>query len=684
MAYGTPDKKPSKRGAKGLTCEKSLADFESAYRAKAALIKRQKEDFLFRLGKQWDDEVVKEYEGKKIKVVTDNRIAANVRLLAGMERQNRADWKAYPEGEEDSLKAAVASALLKDTIKKSDFGYKSSDCFEDGITCGESNLELYLDYTYNLLNGKPCWKKIDGNQVFPEPGWKEYDYADARYVYKFSLGLSCDDLIALFPDKKSQIEAAEGGELDFESLQGGEDKHVQPRDYTKKGNDSKGEKNREPKYDLLERYYKKYVDQTFIADRETGEVKEAEDDEKANQFISDYVNGVQAEQQNFQTAVQDYQGQMLAGGLPEGTPPPQEPIAKDVARFFTFTRPVPEIWCFAHVPGMKKPLVDERAWFYPKWKSWPIIPYLADFSTAPIDGDDAHLKVQGLVCGVKSSQELHNKAETIKLLHMQSSTNGGWLTPKGAWVNEDKVQNFGSMPGVNLEYDPIKGKPERIFPMPAQAAWQNESEYRVESIKAQLGINSDLLAAQEGGTDSGRAIALRQKQGVIMVQKYFDNYSRTKQISGRLALSQLGEIYDVESSKKVLGDAFLIKNFPPMTVPVDDGMGNLVEKPIAGPDGQPMKYDTELADAVIKEVLEGNLDQYDVSIGEVVASETLLMAQNVEIKELAQMMPQAFTPDMLIETSNLPASIKGRAIQNAQRAQMAMAQPQGTPPLAAA
>jgi hypothetical protein len=211
--------------------------------------------------------------------------------------------------------------------------------------------------------------------------------------------------------------------------------------------------------------------------------------------------------------------------------------------------------------------------------------------------------------------------------------------------------------------------------MPAQTAWEKDSEYRVESIKGQLGINSDLLAAQQGGTDSGRAIALRQKQGVIMVQKLFDNLSRTKQLCGRFLLSQLGEFYDLETAKKVLGDAFLKKNFPPLTVPVDDGTGLLVEKPMAGPDGQPQPYDKELADAVITDVLQGDLGLYDVSIGEVVASETMLMAQQAEIREYAQMMPQAFTPDMLIEASNLPSSMKSRAIQNAQRAQAAMMAP---------
>jgi hypothetical protein len=683
------DAAPAK-GKKALTCERSADDFKLAYKAKRVLIERQKEDFLFRLGKQWKDEDLKNNEARGIKCVTDNRIQPNIFLLTGLERQNRSEWKAYPEGQEDSLKAAVASNLLKDTIKKSDFGYKGSEAFEDGITCGESALEMYLDFTTSLLNGKPCWKKIDSNQVFPQPGWKEYDYSDAAYVYKLTKGLSEDDLITLFPEKRTQIERTDGAKFDIGTLMADEENHRQPKDYGKSG-DKIGDETEEKVFDLLERYYKKFVEKASIGDRETGEINPAESKEKAEAFIAAYQKGIADELAQYQQNLAEYQAvpvdpmlDPMAGvsdmgmdpmAVPMAPQPPQEPIKKNPDRFKLILENAPEIWYFAHAPGMNEPLADERAWFYPKWKAWPIIPYFAHFTNAPIDGEDSHLKIQGLVHGVKNAQELHNKAETIKLAHMHSSASGGWLTPKGAWTDEDKVRDFGTMPGVNLEYDPAKGKPERIFPMPAQTAWERDSEFRAESIKAQLGINADLLATQEGGTDSGRAIALRQKQGVIMVQKLFDNFARTKQICGRMALTQLGDIYDTESAKKVLGDAFLKNNFPTPTQVVTDDMGMASEQPQTDEMGQPLPYDIELADMVLKDVLGGDLGMYDVSIGEVVASDTMLMAQALEMKELAQIFPMAFTPDMVIEASNLPDSLKSRAIGNAQRAQAMMAGP---------
>jgi hypothetical protein len=119
-----------------------------------------------------------------------------------------------------------------------------------------------------------------------------------------------------------------------------------------------------------------------------------------------------------------------------------------------------------------------------------------------------------------------------------------------------------------------------------------------------------------------------------MVQKLFDNFARTKQICGRMALTQLGDIYDTESAKKVLGDAFLKNNFPTPTHVVTDDMGMASEQPQTDEMGQPLPYDIELADMVLKDVLGGDLGMYDVSIGEVVASEEPVEAKLAMFQEV--------------------------------------------------
>lgn len=658
---------------KKLTPEKNLSDFKGAYQSKKKLIERQQEDFLFRLGKQWDDDKYEELRGRGVEPVTDNRIQPNVALLTGLERQNRSDFKAFPEGEEDTVKAEIATALFKNSVKVSDFQYKSSEMFEDGITCGESYLELYLDNTYSLLNGKPCWKKLDYDCVFPEKGYKEYDYSDARYIFKFTKGISKDDLISMFPEKRKDIDRVESGSFDIAEFLGDEEKHSQKRDYGKKGGDSD---NSDSGFDLIERYYKKWVEKVYVGDRQTGEIKESDTPEKANDFVVEYQQSIAQEQAQYEQEQSAYMmGQSMYQMDPINTPIPMEPMApapRDPERYTMIKRYVPEIWYYASVPGIKKELADEKAWFFPKWKSWPIIPYLSNFSTAPIEGEYRHLLIQGIVHGVKGSQRKHNSVETLQYLHLNGAANSGWLSEEDSWVDPKKVENFGSTPGVSLEYKAGKPQPQRIFPMALSAGHAQLSQSSAESIKAQLGINADLLAVQEGSSQSGRAIALRQRQGLIMVQKMFDNLSRTKQLCGKLLLTQLGEMYDTETAKKVLGDAFLIKNFPPMML-VNEMTGQ--PEPMMDELGQPMKYDKELADLAIAEVLSGDLWQYDVAVGEAVASETMKMANAAELSELAAKMPGLIPPDLLVEESQLNQSTKQRILKAVQQAQAAALPP---------
>jgi hypothetical protein len=674
-----------------LTVNKADADLKRAYRAKKSLIDREKKDFLFALGDQWSDEDKSSLEKAGIKPVTDNRIAPNLFLLTGLERQNRTDFKAFPEGEEDGLKAEIASTLFKDAIKKSDYSYKSSEQFKDGITCGESHMELYLDYTDSLLNGKPCWKKSDGSTLLADPDAREYDLSDAAFIYKLTLGIAEGDLINLFPDKKKQIDDAEGGKINIGSLLGAEEKHTQHRDYPSKGGDTSigsGAADDEDCFDLVERYYKKWVSRTFVGDKQTGVIKQSETPEKADSFISEYQGGIEKDKALFEQTMagmmQQHDAmnpamaaapmeQKLAGIEASGVKLPPPPPEQNPDRFIVIKRMVPEIWYFAYVPGMDSPLADERAWFFPKWKSYPFIPYFARFSTAPLTGEERHLLVQGIVHGVKGSQEKHNKAEMLMLRHLNSATNSGWLAEEDVWVDPEKVKNFGSTPGINLEYKAGKQKPERIFPMALSQGHAQVAADSAESIKAQLGINADLLAASQGGTDSGRAIALRQKQGLLMVQELFDNLSRTRQRAGRFLLSQLGEVYDVESAKKVMGDAWLRKNFP--VVMLANTMDPMApQEPMKDQFGKPMEYDKDLADLAMTEVLGGELETYDVYVGEAVASETQKMSISAEMKDFSTAFPGMIPPDVMVRHSQLPESAKTEIITAIEKQMMAQQQ----------
>jgi hypothetical protein len=78
--------------------------------------------------------------------------------------------------------------------------------------------------------------------------------------------------------------------------------------------------------------------------------------------------------------------------------------------------------------------------------------------------------------------------------------------------------------------------------------------------------------------------------------------------------------------------------------------------------GQPMDYDEEMAETVIGEILNDDLSQYDIVVGEAVASDTIKMANNADLREFSQMYPGLVPPDILIEESDLAATTKTRLL----------------------
>jgi hypothetical protein len=95
-----------------------------------------------------------------------------------------------------------------------------------------------------------------------------------------------------------------------------------------------------------------------------------------------------------------------------------------------------------------------------------------------------------------------------------------------------------------------------------------------------------------------------------------------------------------------------------------------------------MEYDKEMAEVAIAEVLSGELGTYDVNVGEAVSSETLRMANAMELKEIAQAFPGVIPPELLIEESQLPQSTKTKISEAIKNARMAKQQQQMAVPVA--
>lgn len=612
-----------------------LSDLKRAKSVKRDWLDEAEEDFAFAVGKQWRDEDKTTLERAGVPALTINKIQSNIFMISGYQRQNRPDIVAFPEGDEDGLYAEVVTRLIHNAVKVSDASYKSSEQFEDGVICGEGWVEPYIDYSNDLVNGDLRVKKCNPLNVFVDPASTEYDLSDAEYIIKVSPGLTKNQILKLFPDKKSLIEKIGNRTL---SINSGDNTTQQTLDYPmldERGGTGSGEDNsKEDCYDLVEYQYKKYVSKYIVADKQIGDMKEAKDLDEAQLYVD--------------------QKNTISGEI----------VAKVIHRI------VPEIW-FCSLVG--DTLVDEFiSPFYPKWKGYSLIPFFAHRVTVPIkDGNE--FRIQGIVRSLKDPQRELNKRRSQELRILNSTANSGWLAEQDTWVKKSDVEKYGSTPGVTLEYKSGRQKPERITPAPLSQGHAQLAAENTQDMKEISGINSDLLAMNK--TDaSGRAIYLRQQQGIVMLQRILDNFSMTTKLLGRFILSQLGEIYTVERAVKVCGTAFIKDNFskPVMQPSPVDGQ----PVPVLDATGQmQMEVDQEGVLALFNTVLNDiEIAKYDVTVDETNASPTVKYGNYLMLAEMAgKGMP--IPPDVLVDESMIGEASKQKikkAIASAQMAQNAM------------
>jgi hypothetical protein len=656
-----------------ISVEDIMRDFERAYCGKKRWLTAAKKDYEFRMGKQWSaaDKAQLEADGRP--ALTINRIHTIINLLYGIESQNRTDFKGFPEGAEDDVKGEIATRLMKNMSKMSWLGYKMSEQFEDGNTTGECFLEPWLDYTDDLLNGNYRVKRLDFNQGFPDPDSREYDLSDAEFFDKVTYGLTEDQLVSLFPDKEKEIEELLGNRggpggslLKFEMLGSGGGKTVDGpgMDYVNSLFWGGAEPNRKPTGDLLEHYYKKYVPVYYVIDLKLKQVKRTSNKAEAEAYKKSFGRP---------SAAADAAQDGSAGNVGEAAQPKDEETVKIEKRM------VPEIWVCSILGGEK--LEDKCTWFYPRWKTFHFIPYFCYKMDVPVDSEDRDLLRQGFVRQLIDPQFEHNKRESQLLHHLNTSIGGSALEyEEDQLVNADEVKEHGSAAGAHIIRK--KGTPpvKRHEPSSLSQGHMVMSDRHSDSIKMISGLDTEFLAMQQGKDLSGRAIALRQKHGLLMVQKPFDHKGRTKWIMGKFMLSQMGEVYDVDRAMKVLGENFISTNFQkPVVVGVDDGKGGMAQVQKTGPDGRGLfEVDIPLAKTIISQVLnDGSLGDYDVAVGEVAMSETIQFGNYLTLMDMmAQGIP--IPPEVLIEESGLSPSTKKKITsyieaQQAKAAEMARA-----------
>lgn len=628
--------------------EKKLLDaFQNAKEAKESWVKQAIEDFNFVVGDQWESKDLQTLKEAGKIALTLNKIQALIFLISGIQRQNRTDFKAFPVGEEDSIKAEAVTYLLKDMIRHCDGDYKQSEQFEDGIICGEGWLEPFIDYKNDLINGDTQIKKRAPIYVYPDPAAKEYDGSDCRYIFVETPNISKEMLLQLFPEKEKEIgEISMDNSFDPLNEEGGktivETEKGYPGINDPGANDDVSNNYGKLPYCLIEAHYYKQEKVYIVVDKMAMENEEGH-----------FIAQTEKERDAFIDRIIIEKG----AGLDESM---HKDLYEVVHRFV----PVPRIKVFVN----ETEIDDFVSPFYPRYKRIPLFSFYAHWINMPIKKRE--LSVQGIVNSLKDPQREINKRRSQELHHLNSSTNSGWLSKeKEGIVNENEVRKYGSSSGFILKYK--KEKPERIFPMALSSGHERLALLANNDIKEISGINTDLLASNDKASSSGRAIHLRQQQGLMMIQRILDNFARTQRELGRFLISQIGQVYDIEKAKRAIGESWIHNKFSvPVMVPKKNPISGEPEFDVNGqPEMVPMldenkqmkmELDEEAVQAFFKMILEeADLDRYDIVVGSVATSETIKLANYTMMMEFMQAgIP--IPPSVLIEESMLTGDIKER------------------------
>lgn len=134
-----------------------------------------------------------------------NVISQSVNWIIGSEKRGRSDFKVLPRRKDGGKAAERKTALLKYLSDVNLLGFERSLAFEEATKAGIGWLESQIqdaDDGEPIYAGAESWRNI----IF-DSTYRRLDMSDCRYIFRVKW-VDLDVAIALFPDRKAQLEMA--------------------------------------------------------------------------------------------------------------------------------------------------------------------------------------------------------------------------------------------------------------------------------------------------------------------------------------------------------------------------------------------------------------------------------------------------------------------------------------------
>ncbi|MBE3087085.1 MAG: hypothetical protein IMZ64_12810, partial [Bacteroidetes bacterium] len=445
------------------------------------------ENYEFTCNDQWTvaDRALLAEEEKPC--LTINHVLPIINLLSGMERQNRADIKAFPRKGGVRIIADAFTSLVKHSVDMCNGEIEQSMQFVDGIIAGKGWTKTDISYRKDKINGDFVVTRRSPFDVYEDPNANRYNLNEsAKYIFECYWG-DKEQILLLFSEHEEEIKNYLG------SYQDEDDTDLKGK-LIKKSDTEDRDPSKES-YRLKEVWWKSYKKQSYFIDGATLSFSPIHDSQKE-------VAKVVLEKER---RLSESEGRR-----------PRYSIKEHIIEVL-------------HVTTMLGEMIVED--IEDPYKGMTMYP-LQRFCPYWFDG-----VIFGVVEGLKDPQREINK-RTSQMLHIINHTaNTGWIIKESELKSVEIAKEEGSKPGVIMTYaqvPPDKIKPND-FPQGVFILKQDEEA----NIKKISGLNPDILGQGDKRTDSGIAILRRQKAGATISEPVYDNFRDTQKIFGETLVEMI-------------------------------------------------------------------------------------------------------------------------------------------------
>lgn len=482
-------------------------------------------------GRQWSEQDMAAMLAAKRPAYTFNIIAPLMRLVLGYHSNNRTDITFQPGNNDLSSEeiADVMTQVEKNVANMTGQKFVDTTVLADGLFTGRGYFDTRLNFEENDL-GEVRTKACDPFTVFPDADGDTYDLNESCNHISTTKWISIDEIEHTFgkhamqllrPFTQNQTPISPASSLILED-------HVTPVRYFGNRDDQFF-----PWWDQFYATMGTFVD-TY---RKTLRVLEMQ------HYVSETRNVIIDLETGDKKILpiewkQDKIDKLVAWGQQTNNP------------LYVERRKVRSVYWTTMIADML--MYHDRS----KYSQFTITPYFPYFRRG---------MTRGAVDDLIDPQREKNKRRSVEIEIASKSANGGWKYHANALTNSQKLhlKKYGSSPGFQFEWgkagvqDAAQAallEPKEIQPGTVASNHDRLEIKAAEDLRLISGINESALGETDPKVMSGRAIEARQKQAVISIQLYMDNFERSKGLLGKRRLDLYQNYYSEPRIFRTLGE----------------------------------------------------------------------------------------------------------------------------------